>query len=289
MTSTSLQIAVPVTSTKRRGARKRSEISKLTLRNLNLGLDETVNLMEWLAVDMDALSCSVFADPNFGGFGQRVRERLPRLTGMGVTARLATIARIIADVAPDPDHQAYQSLSEHRSDIVRQWAVYAIHAIPGLLLDERLARTKRFAADPNMTVRECAWMAFRPHLAVDIDAGVDSLHSWVGSADPNVRRFAIEVTRPRSVWGKHLAALKKEPATCLSLLEPVKADHSRYVRTAVANWLNDASKSQPEWVLSVCDRWRSDRNLRTDWIIGRALRSYRAAAERRGHGRACYR
>ncbi|MGH6897347.1 MAG: DNA alkylation repair protein [Geminicoccaceae bacterium] len=266
---------------RRRGARRRSDVAVETLRKLNLGLDETVNLMEWLAVDMDVLARSVFSSAQCGDLGRKVLDKLPRLAGLGITKKLAAVGAAVASVSRDPDHHLHRTLLNHRCDIVRQWAVYALHALPGLPSAERLTRTRHFAADHNMTVRECAWMAFRPHLAIDLDDGINRLQAWVEDADPNVRRFAIEVTRPRSVWGQHLSMLKREPQKCLPLLEPVSADLSRYVRTAVANWLNDASKSRPEWVLDLCEAWSTHANPRTQWIVGRALRSYRRAAEGR--------
>jgi 3-methyladenine DNA glycosylase AlkC len=266
---------------RRRGARKRSDVPAGTLRNLNLGLDETVNLMEWLAVDMDILARSVFSSGQCGDLGRKILDKLPRLAGLGITKRLAAVGTAVASVSRDPDHRLHRTLLNHRSDIVRQWAVYALQALPGLSSEERLARTRPFAADHNMTVRECAWIAFRPHLAADLERGMQRLQQWVKDADPNVRRFAIEVTRPRSVWGQHLPELKREPQRGLPLLEPVSADASRYVRIAVANWLNDASKSRPEWVLDLCETWSADADPGTQWIIGRALRSHRRAAKGR--------
>lgn len=143
-------------------------------------------------------------------------------------------------------------------------------------LEERLVASRRFAADGSVAVRECAWDSFRPYIAADMRHGLQLLESWVRDADPNIRRCAVEGTRPRGVWTAHIEALKQDPEPGLKLLEPVRSDSSRYVQRAVGNWLNDASKSRPDWVISVCSRWTEESpSKETVWIVNHALRTLR--------------
>ena len=145
-----------------------------------------------------------------------------------------------------------------------------------LTLDARLEAARRFAADRNGSVRECAWDSFRPYLANELSRGLKLLEPWVEDLDPNIRRCAVEGTRPRGVWTAHIEALKRDPELGLAILEPVRSDPSRYVQRAVANWLNDASKSRPDWTLSVCKRWtEGSATKETAWIVHHALRTLR--------------
>jgi 3-methyladenine DNA glycosylase AlkC len=262
----------------RRGATRRADISPHVLAGLNKGTLESVNLMEWLAADMAALVTVVLPEVGLGSMRTRLAAEVRQLPPSSVTKRLQWIgASLFGRIADSPERSAvFDSIASHPSDIVRQWGAYIVAADPHLDLADRLQATRRFAADRNMSVRECAWMAFRPHLVADLARGIELLKSNVTDVDPNIRRFAVEVTRPRSVWGAHIPALKYQPEPGLPLLEPVRSDPSRYVQRAVANWLNDVSKTNPDWVRRLCRAWGGAKAPSpTRWIIKRALRSTR--------------
>jgi len=166
-----------------------------------------------------------------------------------------------------------QALASHPSDVARCWAAQWI-AFGDLDLPAKLQSVWRFAADPHFGVREQAWMAVRDEIAGCVDEAIGLLRPWTLHADPNIRRFASEATRPRGVWCAQIDTLKREPWRGLALLEPLRADDSRYVQNSVANWLNDAAKTQPQWVREVCARWSRGRvPAATRYIVKRAQRS----------------
>lgn len=262
----------------RKGARNRASIPREVLDALEQGLIETKVLVEWLAVDHEKLARHVL--PAVG-----LRDETPRIVketranrDLGIMQRMHRIGMLLGrelEGRGDAD-TIFERLASHPSDIVRSWAVYAVKADGSLPLRKRLALAKRFAADPAMAVRECAWESVRPFFVDDVARAIELLTPWVRSRDANVRRCAVEASRPRGVWTMHLPTLKEQPEVGLPLLEPVRADLSRYVQNAVANWLNDASKSRPAWVEQLCSRWaRESPTPETAYIVKRALRTIR--------------
>ena len=255
---------------RRKGASRIADIPPDVLDGLNAGRLETVTLVEWLAIDMPTLLRAALRDARLDAPG--VLERAETVRGEGVTRRLRAIGAALFEEVPE----AFEAFATHRSDMVRAWAAFMLAADASLPLEERLDRSRRFAADRSVAVRECAWDSFRPYVAEELDRGLELLRPWVLDPDDNIRRCAVEGTRPRGVWTAHIEELKREPERGLHLLEPVRSDSSRYVQRAVANWLNDASKSRPDWVRATCDRWLAESPTgETRWIVSSALRTLR--------------
>lgn len=259
----------------RKGARRMSEIPPAVLRALNEGREETRTLVEWLAIDAATLLRHVLRDVGLAREAARLRRAFAPFRGEGISRRSRMVGRILHEGLPAARRRAaFAKLSAHPSDMARAWASYMVAADESLTLDKRLDLARRFAADGHMAVRECAWDSFRPDLARELARGLRLLRGWVRDRDANIRRCAVEATRPRGVWTEHLGPLKDDPEPGLPLLEPLRSDPSDYVRKAVANWLNDASKSRPEWTRAVCRRWaKESRTPETLWIVRRALRT----------------
>ncbi len=265
-------------SSRRKGAMRRSDIPPDVLKALNEGREETITLAEWLAVDMPTLLRSVLPGVGLGEECEELGKVANSLASEGVTKRLKGIGKALFLPTRNRTNreEIYEALASHTSDMVRVWASFMIAADADMPLNHRLDVTRRFAADPSVAVRECAWDSFRPYIVADLTLGLSLLQSWVRDPDPNIRRCAIEATRPRGVWTSHFEALKDDPELGLALLELVRSDPSPYVQRSVANWLNDASKTRPDWVRNLCAHWTKESPTKeTAWIVNRALRTLR--------------
>jgi 3-methyladenine DNA glycosylase AlkC len=193
--------------------------------------------------------------------------------------RHSHIARALYDLTalhPERDALAH-ALATHPSDIARSWASQWL-ACTTQSLAEKLVAVRPFAADPHFGVREIAWMSVRNDVIAELENALVLLQPWVSDADANVRRFACELTRPRGVWCAQIELLKSQPWKAQALLEPLRADPSRYVQNSVANWLNDASKSQAQWVAKLCAGWMAQpqeaaARKATQYIVRRAQRT----------------
>ena len=264
----------------RKGAFRIALIPADVLDALNAGLLDTVNLNEFLALDVARLARAVAAQVGLDPAHERLADTLAMLDAFKPMQRHTHIARALYDMTATHSQRdaVAPRLATHASDVARSWAVQWLQ-FAGQPLPERLAGVRRFAADPHFGVREFAWMALRDGVIDDLDGALAELQPWVTDADENIRRFASELTRPRGVWCAPIKALWAEPWRALPLLEPLRADGSRYVQNSVANWLNDASKSQGTWVREVGARWLQDSpTTATRYIVKRALRTLDKAA-----------
>lgn len=263
----------------RKGARKISDMPDKVVKLLHKGQLQTVNLTEWLAVDHIVLLQNVLYKL---GIEQRESESIiQRLNELNETKIMKLIPAIAREWLNLLDHKSeeersriYKTLATHLSDSVRCWAAYIIGLGQELSIGKKLTCIRPFAADSHFGVREIAWMALRESISKELMKSLVILNDWVSDEDANIRRFAIESTRPQGVWAKHITELKVDPAMATSLLEAVMSDPVKYVQDSVGNWLNDASKTNPDWVLQICDEWLEISDTKeTKRIVTRAKRS----------------
>jgi len=261
----------------RKGARKASDIPTDVLMMLNQGNIESVNLTEWQAVHHITLVENVL--PSIGleeklEFILTEIEKQKVETGMKAIRLLGSLLdTVMMDESDTKKEELIKICSTHVSDSVRCWAAF-MNKNNDHSLEEKLLYIRSFAADHHFGVREIAWMSIREDLSANIESSVDLLTEWAKSEDENIRRFSLESIRPRGVWTKHIEKLKEEPQIALPILHLLKSDPSKYVQDSVGNWLNDASKTQPEWVKNLCDEWqKASPTKATERIIKKAQRT----------------
>ena len=261
-------------------ARTLADVTPALRARLNSGQLASRTLVELLSVDFDALFASVVpkapkaAIDELASAGERVvkKKGTPPTPRVGIVQRMELGGVLLARHAP----KRLAALSKHPSDTVRGWCCYALtrgDALPRPL-SEQLRVIQPFADDEHSGVREWAWMAVRPAIASELKPAIKMLTPWTGSRSANIRRFATEATRPRGVWCAHIETLKATPALALPLLDPLRADPTKYVQDSVSNWLNDAAKHDETWVRSLTKRWMRESDCAaTARICRRALRS----------------
>ncbi len=268
-------------NTVRKGSRTIKDIPDDVLQRLNRGEEETVNLVEWLAVNQRLLLENVLKALNRKNYSNPIIEEINSLKKQTVNTLQETIGiGLMKQSAVNRDPELMTLISAHGSDVVRCWAAYAIGRNQEIQIQEKLKHIRTFAADSHFGVREVGWMAIRPDIAMNLESSISHLSTWVLDANENIRRFASEATRPRGVWCAHIESLKQNPQQALNLLEPLKSDSSKYVQDSVGNWLNDASKSQADFVFKLCARWRAESlGKETAYIVKKALRSLEKQAK----------
>jgi len=253
-------------SPRRKGSVRRADIPADVLDGLHSGALQTATLIEQLALDFGRLTREALPDAD-----PRVARELDAMADAPVTGRMRRAGELLHETLGDT---AFEQLRAHRSDTVRAWSAFALVTRPRLTLNQGIKLLRPLADDDHFCVREWAWLALRPQLVAAPLEAIQRFEPWTSSRSENLRRFASEATRPRGVWCKHIAEFKQDPALGLPVLEPLRADPSRYVRDSVANWINDATRTRPGWVRDVCARWTRESPCdETAAIVKRATRT----------------
>jgi 3-methyladenine DNA glycosylase AlkC len=243
---------------RRRGARRLIDVDPQLLRQLEAGQVSTLTHVEHMAIDQSALWAITFPS---------LVTELERFTAESFIGRLRLGGRMLFE-AHGPG--AWTAVQSAEPDTVRAWRVFAI-AAADMALADKLTAVKPFAEDAHFGVREWAWLALREDVCRDPHAAVRALVDSLANDSVRWRRFASEVTRPRSVWGRHIREFKQAPWDAEHLLVALLAEHDRYVLVSVTNWLNDVYSSHSEWVLSVC-ACAADNGVNYEWFTRRATR-----------------
>lgn len=126
----------------------------------------------------------------------------------------------------------------------------------------------------EITKRHTGEFAVRPFVRRHYEPTMALMRACAVDPDHNVRRFASEGIRPRLPWASRLPEFVAAPLPVLEVLEELRSDPSKYVRTSVANNLNDIAREHPDLVLDLVERWtRESPTPETAWTVRHALRT----------------
>jgi hypothetical protein len=196
------------TEPKRKGAMRRADVTLDIRAQLNAGELETLTLSEMLVIDYAVLLKAAAPE-----IGQTALKKMRTAAEEGVTKRMALAGELLLDHFGSV---VFERFAKHRSDIVRGWSAYALSKMPSVSFADKMQKIRLLADDPNPGVREWAWIALRPHVADNLEAAIKLLFPWTSEDSPRLRRYAVEITRPRGVWCMHIERLKKVPNSDLS-------------------------------------------------------------------------
>lgn len=262
---------IPEYILKRKGPRSFKDLDKTVLEHLNKGNIQTANLIEWLAVDQLILLKNILTNLGKLDWYDNFYESISAQQKPSANSNTKIIGHTFLQLTNDQNIIDY--LSNHISDVPRCWAAHWL-GIKETKIHKNLEVILPFAADSHFGVREVAIFASKNTIIDNLDIAIDILSKWIFSKEENIRRFAVETTRPIGVWTKKIDKLKESPEKAITILEPLKSDDSKYVRDSVGNWLNDASKTRPDWVIKLCNKWREQSPTKeTEYIIKKALRT----------------
>lgn len=243
---------------RRRGARRIQDVPLEVRDALNLGRISTVNHIEHMAVDQARLWIHTFP---------RWSAESERFAGRSFIERLRTGGELLYDkLGP----AAWLDAPPDENDMVRAWRAFAV-ASAELPLAAGWSAIRPFAVDDHFAVREWSWLAMRRGVCLNPRLAVADLveSEW---SEPRWRRFASEVTRPRSVWGRHIGEFKQRPQLAEGLVRRLLVDDSDYVLVSVTNWLNDVASDHAAWVRTMCREAVRHGSRTAEWMERRATR-----------------
>lgn len=194
---------------------------------------------------------------------------------LGLKQRMRRVTLQLGACLPAEYEQALGVIDEVAAGYPAEFSGFALMCFPDFVevygQDERNWDAS-MAALERYTPLASAEFAVRPFIVKHEERMMAQMAAWAASDSEHVRRLASEGCRPRLPWGRALESFKRDPSPVLGILERLKADPSPYVRTSVANNLNDIAKTHPDLVLGIARDWLGE-DERTDWIVKRGCRT----------------
>jgi len=207
----------------------------------------------WVAQRVDDLEIK----DRVGVFARGLRDRLPADYGEAVAA-------IVDKLGPElAEGEGYFNHAFHLWPVSRYIEDYGLDH-PEVSLAAIEALTRAFTGE---------W-AVRPYLARYPEQTMARMEEWSLSPSHNVRRLSTEGLRPRLPWSPVHRPFLADPSPIIPVLDRLYADTSLYVRTSVANNLNDIGRTHPSLAVATAERWlAADDSREVARVAERGLRS----------------
>ncbi|WP_029067993.1 DNA alkylation repair protein [Jonesia quinghaiensis] len=207
-----------------------------------------------------------------------VRAAADALDGLALRERSDLLRDALLTTFPDSyrDLATVARAAHAHTDAFAGWLIWPVtSAVAVRAVDDGSPQVFDDAMDvlAVLTGRLTSEFAIRTLLLRDWERAMGIVQGWVSSQDHHVRRLASEGTRPFLPWGVRVPQLMVQPEATLPVLDALYRDESDYVRTSVANHLNDLSRNNPDLVVSTVRRWLADPAPTTDAVVRRALRT----------------
>jgi 3-methyladenine DNA glycosylase AlkC len=124
----------------------------------------------------------------------------------------------------------------------------------------------------ELTQYSTSEFAIRPFIEKNPEAAFERIKKWRISDNEHIRRLSSEGIRPFLPWAQRIDYLTKNPKLILDTIDQLKKDDSLYVRTSIANTINDLSKIDVELVSEYL-KLNINKNEYTDWILKKGMRT----------------
>jgi 3-methyladenine DNA glycosylase AlkC len=241
---------------------------------LDSGEVQSAHLVEWLSVNHGFLFRTVANTIPEGGNRLREWASILEASGWGIMQKYREGAKFLSiHAAFRPGEKGWCYMAEHPSDSVRGMACFLTGFPASISPQAHLSLLNPFIVDSHFGIRELAWISWRPHMVDWSEKLIPLLETMAQSREVYERRFSTEVSRPIGVWAPHIPSLKRSPEIALPFLSHFRREEAPYVQLSVGNWLNDASKTRPDWVKQVAENWLEGANSATIAMLKRGVRT----------------
>lgn len=209
------------------------------------------------------------ADRNFDveGFLRQVTHNLSELS---LNGRLRNTSLVLHDYLPKTFESSLSVLYSVAPALPKGYTALVLPDYVALYGQEYFQLSMQALRD--FTSMGSSEFAVRLFLKKDLKTALKIMQNWATDSNVHVRRLASEGSRPRLPWSFKLDAIITDPSLTRGILEELKTDPELYVRKSVANHLNDHSKDNVNYLISLLNEWDVT-HMHTNWIMKHASRS----------------